>query len=137
MKDSANSHERKYTLPRSRILRGREPIQHLFQGGKVLRQRYIDLRYLFFPDRPHDCLVAFIAGKRLGKAHERNAIKRRMREAFRLHQYLIRDITQAEAIGFHGLFIAKKTTTPFELVERDCVLLLKAAANHIHTGNIS
>ncbi len=131
MKYSANSKGRKYILPRSRILRGREPIQRLFRKGRVLRERHVDLRYLSFPGQPGLCMMGFIVGKRMGKAHERNLIKRRMREAYRQHQYLIRDITQSGEIGFQGIFIAKKSAISFQIIEQECVRLLNASAQRL------
>jgi RNase P protein component len=86
----------------------------------------MDLRYLLFPGQRGTCLAGFIAGKRLGKAHERNLIKRRMREAYRQHQHLVRDIAESEPVGFHGLFIAKKAGTPYLLIEEECIRLLAA-----------
>ncbi len=124
MKDSANRKGRKYILPRSRILRGREPIQRLFRKGRMVREKHMDLRFLYIPGQPGLCLMGFIVGKRLGKAHERNLIKRRMREAYRKHQYLIRDITQSGKTGFQGILIAKKAAVPFEIVEKECIRLL-------------
>jgi len=121
-------------LPRSRILRGREPIQLLFRKGHSLKERNIDLRFLFFPEQPGMCLMGFIAGKRLGKANKRNAIKRRMREAYRLHQHLIRDFTKSEQIGFQGILIAKRIDTPFADMEQECIRLLTSARDYLKTG---
>lgn len=137
MKDSVNNNERKFTLPRSRILRRRESIQRLFQSGKAVRERHLDLRYVLDPDQPGICLMGFIAGKRLGKAHERNTIKRRMREAYRLHQHLISDLTDSAAVGFQGIFIAKKTGTSFATIEKECVRLLKTVRRHLQNREAS
>ncbi len=86
----------------------------------------MDLRYLFFPGRNDMCLAGFIAGKRLGKAHERNLIKRRMREAYRQHQHLVRDIAETGPVGFQGLFIAKRAGVPYRVLEQECIRLLTA-----------
>jgi ribonuclease P protein component len=137
MKYSASNNERKYILPRSRILRGRESIQRLFRDGRVVRDQNTDLRYLFFPEEPGNCLMGFIAGKRLGKAHERNVIKRRMREAYRLHQYIIQDAAATGNISIHGIFIAKKAGTPFAVIEMECKKLLKAVCAQIKSGDRS
>ncbi len=113
-------------MPRSRILRGRDSVRRLFRSGRALRERRMDLRYALFPDQKGTCLAGFIAGKRLGKAHERNLIKRRMREAYRQHQHLVRDIAESGSIGFQGIFIAKKAGTPYPMIEQDCIRLLTA-----------
>ncbi len=135
MKDSANSKGRKYILPRSRILRGREPIQRLFKKGRIVREKHMDLRYLCIPGRPGLCLMGFIAGKRLAKAHERNLIKRRMREAYRQHQYLIRDITQSGETGFQGILIAKKAAFSYQAVEKECIRLLSKVQQDLRECN--
>ena len=77
------------------------------------------------------CLMGFIAGKRLGKAHERNLIKRRMRESFRHHQYVVRDIAQSLRVGFQGIFIAKKAGTSYQAVDKDCSELLQNVSRYI------
>ena len=124
MKGSANNIRRNYTLPRSRILRGRENIQRLFRKGRVLREKHIDLRYLILPGQPGICLMGFIVGKRLGKAHERNATKRRMRESYRHNQHLVSELTESGTSGIHGIFIAKKAGIPYQEMEQQCRSLL-------------
>ncbi len=84
----------------------------------------MDLRYELLSGQTGICLVAFIAGKRLGKAHERNLTRRRMREAFRQHQHLIRDPAESGHAGFKGIFIAKKACVPFRTIEQECIRLL-------------
>ena len=135
MKHSASNYRRDYKLPRSRILRGRESIQRLFREGRVLKERNLDMRYFVFSNGPASCHIGFIAGKRTGKAHERNTMKRRMREAYRLHQHLIRDITESGNISFQGIFIAKKTGVPYQEIERECVRLLTGVQKRLQSGD--
>lgn len=68
--------------------------------------------------------MGFIVGKRLGKAHERNATKRRMREAYRHNQHLIRNLTDSGVTGIHGIFIAKRAGVSFQDLEQQCRILL-------------
>lgn len=126
MKSSVNNSLNKQLLPRSRILRGKEAFQHLFEKGVMIRGKYMDLRYLLFPDQPDTCLMGFVAGKRLGKAHQRNAIKRRMREIYRQHQSLVKEPSLTLKTGFHGIFIAKKIQVSYSLLEKDGIFLLSS-----------
>ena len=95
----------------------------------------MDLRYLLFPGQPGMCLMGFIAGKRIGKANERNVIKRRMREVYRQHQFLIDGPLQSGQTGFHGILIAKKAATPYRILEQECIHLLTIVKNNIMQQN--
>ncbi|MDI6401247.1 ribonuclease P protein component [Balneolaceae bacterium ANBcel3] len=134
MKYSVSSLSKDCKLPRSRILRGRESIQRLFRTGKALKEQHLDMRYLIFPGSEDACQMAFITGKKLGKAHRRNLLRRRMKEAYRKHQHLIRNIALAEQLGFHGILIAKKADIPYRIIEKECINLLTLAAKAMKKG---
>ena len=110
-------------LPRSMILRGKKNFQRLFDQGSSLRARHIDLRYIILEGE--SCLMGFVVSRRLGKAHKRNQIKRRMREAYRLHYHNILEESCSQiSQGFHAALIAKNSTADYHAIEHDCIRLL-------------
>lgn len=120
---SSNPIRHRRTLPRSMILRGKKNFQRLFDQGSSLRSRHIDLRYIPLDGEP--CLMGFVVSRRLGKAHSRNKIKRRMREAYRLHYYdILGETCSRVSHGFHAAFIAKDITADYHAIEHDCIRLL-------------
>ena len=84
-------------LPRKRILRHRRFFDAAFQSGRRVSSRSFTLLILSrkkeeaeeagsFPAGPFpEGEVAFLTPKRLGRAVLRNQVRRRMREAYRLH----------------------------------------------------
>ena len=73
--------------------------------------------------------VGLTAGKVLGKAHERNRIKRRMREALRRHTDLLPQ-------GFDLIFHPRRTvlTIDFPKLEAEVVRVLEQARSEIKRG---
>jgi ribonuclease P protein component len=83
--------------------------------------------------RPSSPRVGLTAGKVLGKAHERNRIKRRMREALRLHLDLL-------PAGFDLILHPRRTvlTLEFTKLEAEIVRILgQANAEAVHTARPS
>ena len=74
------------------------------------------------PDHPAAPRVGLTAGKVLGNAHERNRIKRRMREALRRHVDLL-------PAGFDLIFHPRRSvlTMEFAQLEREIVRILEQA----------
>jgi putative membrane protein insertion efficiency factor len=68
------------TLGRDRRLLDRRALEQTLTTGQVARSRYFTLRYLRGDGPPE---VAFVAGRKVGKAVRRNRARRVLREAFR------------------------------------------------------
>ena len=73
--------------------------------------------------------IGFTVGKVLGKAHERNRIKRRMREALRRHVDLLPQ-------GFDLIFHPRRNvlTMEFAQLEREIVRILEQARTEAARG---
>lgn len=79
----------KLTLSRAERLRSKKRIAELFREGKGTKQYPLALRYMYVRPQSDEVFpqVAFsVSKKRVPKAHNRNLIKRRMREAYRLQK---------------------------------------------------
>lgn len=90
MRDIKNSNGR-LTLGRSECLKGKKTIQNLFESGNVLRAGYIKLAWGYYPSEDLGTIkVGFAVPKsKFNKSTDRNLLKRRMRESFRLGKNLI------------------------------------------------
>lgn len=114
------------TLPRSRILRGRQNFDRLFsRHAQVERASAIQFRYRIYEDPDEGCLIGFIVKKKLGTAVKRNRAKRRMRESWRLNQHLLDDLFETKTFGFHGVFMAASTDTPWQTLSAEMVRLIE------------
>ncbi|MFH5886095.1 ribonuclease P protein component [Halalkalibaculum sp. DA3122] len=124
--------ERDFSLPRAKILRGRNNFQRLFQpGATTLRNELVDLRFRIYPDCNDGCLVGFIAKKSLGKAVKRNRIKRLLREAYRLNQHILTSLFEQTSYSFHGVLMAKTIEMDFDTVQDQVADLLQRAQKHL------
>ena len=71
--------------------------EQLFSQGKQLSIGYIKVYYRVSKNSSFATQVGFACPKALHKnAVDRNRIKRRMRESWRLHKYMLSDITNRE-----------------------------------------
>lgn len=75
---------RKERLSAQERLRGRDRFEALFATGQVGKARLVLVRLL--PNDLPYCRVAVIAGRKIGKAHKRVRIRRRLRAAFRIRK---------------------------------------------------
>lgn len=126
------SSERDFSLPRAKILRGRKNFQRLFQRDAVtLRNELVDLRFRLYSDLNDGCLMGFIVKKKLGKATERNRIKRLLREAYRLNQHILTPLFEHTSASFHGVLMAKTIDMEFAALQIQVVDLLQRTKEYV------
>lgn len=119
-------------LPRAKILRGRTNFQRLFEpDAETLRNELVDLRFRLYRDSNGGCLMGFIAGKKLGKATQRNRIKRLLREAYRLNQHILTPLFEHTSVSFQGALMAKAVDADFRAVQDQVTDLLNRARDQI------
>jgi len=90
-----------------------------------LRSPTVNFRYRVYEDPAEGCLIGFIVKKKLGKAAKRNKIKRLLREVYRTHQHYLSDLFDRQAIGFHGVFMARHANVSVASLEDDMGRLLQ------------
>ena len=93
--------QKKYTLPRSKMIKRRSDFQCVYQKGHSAAGRYMILYVLRDPRVAGK--VGFAAGKKLGCAAVRNRTKRLLREAYRGLQHELRSDIGILLIGRAGL----------------------------------
>lgn len=124
-RNSPQSSNKDYSLPRSKILRGRKNFQRLFEKSTVLNSDSIQFRYRIYPDSKEGFQIGFAAPKKkIPKAVQRNRAKRLMREVYRNHQALLPGLIDFNTNGFHGLFLANRSGLTYEAIEADMIPML-------------
>ncbi|MCP9290950.1 ribonuclease P protein component [Gracilimonas sediminicola] len=120
-----DSPDRRFTLSKSHILRGRRNFEELFSSSSLLTSKEVNLRYRTYPNADKNVLVGFIAPKKIGNAVKRIRTKRLLREAYRLNQHIITELPEITEMGLHYVFMAKHANLTFDMAERSVTDLLK------------
>lgn len=118
------SPERRFTLPKSHILRGRRNFEELFSSSSLITAEKVNLRFSIKPGESKNVFVGFIAPKKIGKAVQRIRTKRLLKEAYRLNQHIITETPGIENRELHFVFMAKQATLTFDTVQNEVVQLL-------------
>ena len=118
---------RRHTLPKKSILRGKRAFEYIFEHGSSIRAGV--LKFVYCSRVPEDIVQApvsagFSAPKRLLKrAVDRNYIKRRLRESYRLHQEILKapegKPSQSPIVFF--VIYQRNRTLPYAAIEKDMV----------------
>ena len=109
----SNMDEKRYTLPRAKMIKRRSDFQLVYQRGVSVAGRRMILYVLRDPRVAGR--VGFAAGKKLGCAAVRSRVKRLLREAYRLMQHELRRDVGILLIGRVGLAEGKMQDAAVEL----------------------
>ncbi len=93
-----NKNRQRFFLSKNKILRGERTIKRVFDEGTFVKGRWFDVVYLCRTEFD-EFKIAFAAARRARNAVERNCIKRKLREAFRLEQMALQPQCYAVVIG--------------------------------------
>lgn len=113
----------KFTFPKSERLTGKKNIEELFNHGSSFYIHPIVLKYQLDENNLHHRVLFAVSKKSIKKAVERNLIKRRLKEAYRLNKYSL----SARNNSFYNLaFIyTDLNILPYQEIENKLYELLK------------
>ena len=128
----------RYTLKKSEILRGRKIFQTIRKRGKKLEGNILRCLVLEEIDHEnldtHTLLFGVIVSKAIKKAVDRNLIRRRIKESYRLNKNLLEIPSGERSRNLKLLFLYPKVSAlpfdspPFREIDRDMKSLLTAIA---------
>lgn len=111
-----SGHSKSLRFPKKERLTSKKEIEELFKSGSSFYLHPLLLKYQILPEGAsgHSALFS-VSRKKFKRAVDRNLIKRRMREAYRLHQT---DLKAQDMPGFRLAFVyLDKTILPFSIIE--------------------
>ena len=116
------------TYPKSEKLKSKKSIDTLFSRGKSIKA--FPLRAVYIKSKTAECgsinVGVVVAKKNIKLAVNRNLIKRRMREAYRLNNHALKTalITNGESLNVMLIYSAKEIL-PYATIEQKVVLILE------------
>lgn len=119
----------KFSLPKSEILTNKKKFDLLFKEGKTLKG--FPLRLVFIIEKKStdhsNPQFAFSVPKRsFKKAVDRNYLKRRMKEAFRLNKHSIYDKYEGSEETIYGIFIyVNREKLTYKDIEKGMVKIMR------------
>jgi ribonuclease P protein component len=124
MSEERSNESRRNRLPRRFILRGKDSFDVLFENGIRIAGEQIDIRYIAHEAPEKKVLTAFVVGKKMGNAVQRNRCKRLLREAYRLQQHILDPINDPKSFQIEMAIILKNSAITFNSVSAEIHLLL-------------
>jgi|SRR5690606_1101056 len=123
----------KFTLGADKRLKSQKKIERLFLSGKRAQSFPLKSVFFFEPEEPSGVQIAVSVPKKLfKKSVDRNLLKRRIREAFRLHQHQLKLQNKLEVMFIYSA----NEIHEFSKIEK-AMLVLIDSLNSISNDSIS
>lgn len=122
----------KFTLGKDKKLKSRKRIERLFVSGKRIQKFPLKAVYFSEPNDAGFQLAVSVPKKLFKRATDRNLLKRRMREAFRIHQEKLKLNSKLEIMFIYST----NEILDFDQIERAMIALIDSL-NSISNDNNS
>lgn len=111
----------RYGLPKSERLAKRSEIGRLFTNGEAFLVYPVKCTYLFRTDSGPVRIMVMAPKRNHKRAVARNLLKRRMREAYRLHKHVL---GEGRVVDIAFSYIAKGEPLDYQAIEKAVVTIL-------------
>ncbi len=111
-----------FTLKKEEKLKSRKAIENLFSDGKSFSQYPLRIVYRKSTSEHHQLAVS-VAKKKFKHAVDRNLLKRRLREAYRLNKSILDN--QNDRFDFIFIYLSKDKKSFLEIEEAMKIILQK------------
>ncbi len=118
----------RYTLKKSEILKHKKVISELFEKGSSFSIYPIKIIFRIKSEGQHQVLIS-VPKKKFKKAVERNKIKRRLREAYRLNKHIL-NLNDKSKLNIAYIYISEQIL-PFNFIQDKMIESLKRLINKI------
>lgn len=121
----------KLGLSKKTSLKSKKQIDLLFSQGYVFKAYPLLVKYLQKPEEAEDChqFVFSVPKRNFKRAVDRNLLKRRIKEAYRLNQLDFSDKVGTHYLNIAFLYIGKKIL-PYKAIEQAMLLALDYLSKH-------
>ena len=118
----------KKTFSKEERLHSRTAIQALFKSGKSFAEYPLRVRWMFDDsfETPVARVVIIVPKQNMKRSVDRNLLKRRIREAYRIHRGdLLSDLEAKQRKMTLAILYTAKEILPFDLIQDKIILILQ------------
>jgi ribonuclease P protein component len=115
----------RFTFSKNEILRKKKDIKELFENGSSFFMHPFKVLYLSHQGEKHHQVIFTVSRRTFKNAVDRNLVKRRLREAYRLNKYILSDNTEAKFSFSIAIIYIGKNVPDFAYINGKLIVILK------------